>query len=743
MRLNNILAIPHPYGHQIALSWVNPDPVQYPGVRVTRREGSHPTTPFDGVLVVEGLNLHNVLNDAGAGLHQVLDTGPLKGETIYYYALFPYESAPPDYVIDRHNRAVAMATAAYNLAGRMAELLPAIYHRYDTATSQALRRFLDLPGSQLDQSYSFIRSLLDLYNLERVDGRLLPLLAQWIGWQTDNRLEIETQRNEVRQAPAIYKAVGIIPTVEAMVKRISNWESHSKEFVHNVFLSNRPERLNIWARLRDSTGVWDEPTSPLSLDFAYEGRPAAVRSDNVLWVVYHTLHAGRWDIWFKTLSTFDMDLALQTDLDNNIISTALIDAFDFGGFILSPNAVIEKVGNEWMITDDDHGEAYRIREDGGQLLVYHWTPSAPLTDSATLDRHPTTAVQGSTHWLFWDVYDEEAQTWRINFRTRDGDDWTAVESLSLPDVDPPVPQPERKRPLAVSNDAGGLWLFWLEKVGTRWLLKYNQHDGTGWQLDPSADFPLTVGGDDPRVEGDPFVLLHPSAPLRRLWVLWARQENTTVPGQTRWSIVYRTKASLDSAVSDWSDISIVPKADEDDHDREPAAIVNSSGNIELYWSSTQDGSYSIWHNTLDVLADSWGTAEAVTSAPYSQRDPLPLADNSGRLLIYRANDSLTYQSRVYQATETTDFRYAGATTTHTRNADKIALRGAFDDFQTYTYDTGSAGRRTNEDWYGRDTLGLYLIPDTVDAEEINNGISRINQVLAEFMPLTDRAVYIM
>ncbi|MCP4428757.1 MAG: hypothetical protein GY803_30090 [Chloroflexi bacterium] len=757
MRLKNILATPHPFGNQIELTWVNPDLVQFPGVRVVRRRDSHPVTPIDGDLVVEGIDLPYEINDDGEGLYQLLDTGPLRGETVYYYAFFPYESDPPDYVIDRYNRASAMVTAPYDLAGQMAGLLPGIYHRYDTAVPHNppdemlaidrergfLRRFLDLPGGQLDQSYSFIRALLDLHNLDRVDGRLLPLLAQWIGWKTDYKLEIESQRNEIRQAPAIYQTVGIIPTVEATVKRISRWESRTKEFVHNVFRTNQPERLNIWSKLRNSAGVWDEPTTPLSLDFAYEGRPAAVRDgDGLLWLFYQTLRKGRWDIWFKTLSTFTIDISLETDLDDHVISTALIAAFAAGGFILLPNAVVATVGDEWMISDDDQGETYRIREDAGQLRVYRWTPSQPLTNSPTLDRHPATAVQGSAHWLFWDVCDEETQTWRIDFCSRSGDDWTLPETFTLPDVDPPVPQPERKRPLTVADDAGGLWLFWLEKVGTRWLLKYNRHDGIDWELDPAADFPLTAGGDDPRVEGDPFVLFHPSAPAGPLWVFWARQEATAVPGQTRWSVVYRTKGSLNTAVSDWSDINTVPKAADDDHDREPAAIIDSAGNIELFWSSNRDGSYSVWRNTLDVAADTWGTAEAITETPYSQRDPLPLAHNDSLLLLYRANQSLTYQSQVYGATETTDFRYVGATTAHTRNTAKIGLRQAFEDFQTYTYDAGQAGQRTNDDWYGRDTIGLYLAPDTMDDDKINNGIIRISRVLAEFMPITDRVVFI-
>ena len=95
--------------------------------------------------------------------------------------------------------------------GGCTSLLPAIYRRFDAARLPApdsglegadlergaLRRFLDLPGSQLDQLYSLARAALGLLDLDRVDGRLLPLIGQWIGWPTDLRLPVDAQRNEL------------------------------------------------------------------------------------------------------------------------------------------------------------------------------------------------------------------------------------------------------------------------------------------------------------------------------------------------------------------------------------------------------------------------------------------------------------------------------------------------------------------------------------------------------------------
>ena len=656
-------------------------------MRVTRRWDTHPTSPDDGVLVEEGKGLTSAVDEN------------LKGETVYYYTLFPCkEDDLPEYQFDRHNRVAAMATSRYDIAGRMYNLLPGIYHRYDTRlppekfqgrmleedreTGQ-LRRFLDLPGSQLDWLYSFARAMLDLYNLDKVDGHLLPLLAEWIGWQTDYRLEIAAQRNEIRNAPYVYKTIGLIPTVEATVKRLIGWESRTKEFVHNVFLSNSPERLNIWACQRSGAGEWSKPVEPLSLDFAYEGRPTAVCDGNgTCWLFYHTCK-----------KRYDTDK------------------------------------NKWGITRDVWYKTY------GEEQV--WTPSRPLTNRICIDKHPAAVMQGETLWVFWGAYDEKDQMWRINYRTRTGGEWSAIENFHDADI-------ERKKPWALVDNTGGLWLFWMEREGNRWQLKYNRHNGTVWELDPAVSFPLDAG-EDPIVENDLFVLFNPTDLNQSIWVFWARKEPTGDPDQTRWTVAYRVKQGINPNASDWSEIRTLPKdpPNADYHDREPAAVVNRDGNIELFLSSNQDGSWSVWRNTLDIVTHTWETAEQITNNPHSQRTPLPLSIDDNTLLIYRSNESLKYVSTIYGATETLDSRYAGCTTVDTRNVAKIAMRGQFEDFQTYTYDAGQNGERTDQDWYARDTVGIYLTPDTEDQTLILRNQKLIENVLKQFLPIQVRAVFII
>lgn len=675
MRLQDIVARAYPGGNRIDLSWTNPAQAQFPGTRVVRREGTHPTSPDDGTVVAHG-----------TGLLSVSDTG-LKGETVYYYSLFPFHGDPAQYEPDRHNRVSAMATAPYDFAGLMYALLPALYRRYDETHAAAasgpapedrdkgpLRRYLDLPGAQFDQIYSLARAALDFHDLDRVDGGLLPLLAQWIGWSTDHSQDVGAQRNEIRFAPHLYQTIGIIPTVEETVKRITTWESRTKEYVHNVARTNVPERLNLWSMMRPAGGAFGA-AALASINFAYEGRAAAVReSDGSLSFFYHTQRRSGWDIWTKRFAN-------------------------------------------------------------GQ-----WQPSMPVVDQVGIDKHPAAVVQGNRLWLFWESCDPtqpaNERKWRINARTRDGGIWSPSPVFEDP------PTTSRRMPAAAVDASGGLWLFWLEQTSTGWTVKYNRYDGTQWLANP-VNLP-TDNTVDPRVESDLCVIAHPTSAGQRLWLFWARHDPAASPGQTRWTVAFRIKQGLDPAVTtDWSAVRTLPKAAPADHDREPSPILAAGGNIELFWSSSRKGGWTLWRAVLDIGTLTFGAAQQVTDTPYSNRAPTAVASGTDTLLVYRSNESLASTSSVYGATQIRDTRYGGTTTFDTRNLAKLALRGKFEDFQHYIYDCGKNGVRSNDDRIARDTIGLFLTPTGgTDDATIHATVSRLANVLAAFMPITQRAVFI-
>ncbi|OKY74268.1 MAG: hypothetical protein BM485_14700 [Desulfobulbaceae bacterium DB1] len=684
MRLQNLTAYACPEGNRIRLSWVNPDPAAFPGVSVVRRADTYPVSLHDGMLVAQGTDLDSGMNDAGETLYRVTDD-TLQGGHHYYYTLFPYSSDPAVFVFDNRNRCAAMATSPFGFSGLMFDQLPRIYHRYDTQgagdnpavpeslrDAGRLRRFLELPGLILDQFYSHAGAALDLHNPYRMDGSLLPLLAQWIGWQIDFRLEIDAQRNEVRGAPHLYKTVGLIPTVEATVKRLTNWESRTKEFVHNIFLSNNPEKLNLWAMELDETEQWQQQNEPFSLHFAHEGRPAAATdSDGLLHLFYHTRRKDGWHIRQK---------------------------------IFSP--------------------------------ATGWAAAEPLTDGATIDRHPAAALADTILWLFWGSFDEQNGAWSIRCRRFNGAQWSDPELFGDGSV-------QRRAPAATTDSSGGLWLFWREKQGAGWRLRSNRHDGSGWQLDPPPFFP-DDGGLPPRVETEPFSLCLSQGGTERIVLFWSQLEAGATPGARRMTIAWRVKDSVDPhTVSDWGPIRLRPKSSPDMNESDPVCRENPDGTLSVFFSSDENGSWSIRQSRLDPATGSWSEAEQVSRSAYTERYPLVLMVNGRTTLLYRSNRNLFYNSDVFKATETIDLRYAGSVAATAGNIAKNALRGKFADFQAYTHDAGTNGVMTDRNWYSRQTLGIYLTPDTEDPGLILRNQKLLRGVLRRFLPIQTRYVFII
>ncbi len=683
MRLTAITAAASADGNSIHLTWTNPDPATYPGIRMVRKKHTSPVSVHDGVVVLDGTDLHDSLTVEGEAVHSYQDHN-LQGETTYYYSLFPYHGDPPVYVTDFHNRCHARATSPFGFADQMYDQLPRIYHRYDTQLPDAsaevlerlrdsgqLRRFLDVPGSILDQLYSLARASLDLHDLHKIDGNLLPLLAQWIGWQMDFRLEFDSQRNEIRNAPHLYKTVGLIPTAEATVKRLTNWESRIKEFVHNIFLTNAPEQLNIWAMQRDEADQWQEASAPLSLDFAYEGRPAAVTlPDNSIYLFYHTKRKDRWHIWYKTYST-----------------------------------------------------------------ASGWSPSAPLCEGRTLEKHPTAVLQGSTVWLFWNSYDEEAKRWSIRYKTMRDGQWS--DAAVFRDA-----ATQRKAPAATVDAAGGLWLFWQEKNANSWQTLYNRHDGSDWQLDPPALLPQD-GGQDVRMESIPTAVLQTSGGVERIVLLWAQRENDST-GQKRWSLACRVKSSIDPFNSgDWAPVALKTKTLANANESDPIAVSTAGDTLHIFYSSDHNGSWSVWQCELDLGTRTWSAEHQISDSPFSERYPLPVTVDNVLTLLYRSNKCLSYTSDVYQATQTIDLRYSGSVAAVAGNIAQNALHGTFNDFQTYTYDTGINGKMTDSNWYSRETMGIYLTPDTEDPDLIMRNQKVLRGALRQFLPMQTRYVFII
>ena len=385
---------------------------------------------------------------------------------------------------------------------------------------------------------------------------------------------------------------------------------------------------------------------------------------------------------------------------------------------------------------------YHTRQ-AGRWEIWHktfedgvWSESQPSTRGAADYRNPSAALWNGGLLLLWDAYDHANGRWRVEFRTGDGAaTWSGSTIFSASAVD----AVERRKPMAaVDPDNDHLWLFWQQRdtPQARWSLRYARFTPAD-PINASNSFP--TAGESPAEGDDLFPIVTPAAAASELWLIWSRRVAAT---PHLWEIAARKKGSLDPATNDWGAVETIPRdALGNFSDREPSAIITNAGAIELFWSSDQDGSSSIWRAVR--TGGTWSAREPLTDDAFSQRSPSPFVFGARTVLLYRDNRGITHTSTVYTATETLDLRYSGSSTVDPRNRAKLDLARQFDDFQTYIYDAGQHGRRGAENWYARDTIGIFLTPDTDNPILINRNRNLIEGALRQFLPIQVRFVLII
>lgn len=689
MELRNITARPHPEGNRIDLSWTYADPKEpdrtptHPVVRIRRSPRTHPIGPDDGVEVAVAAAA------PAARTGSATDNG-LRGETVYYYTLFTRVTDAPDFSAAPNNRVSAMASSPYGFADRLYALLPAIYRRYDAAppvpdslepgdlARGVFRRFLDLPGAQLDQLYSLCRAALNLHDLDRVDGQLLPLLAQWIGWRTDYGLPIGAQRQEIRFAPQIYQRIGTLAAIEATARRVTGLDTRTQEFVHNVARTNAPARLNLWSIERpDAPGERGTPAL-VSVNFAYEGRIAHVREDDGADLFfYHTRRIHGWDIWSK-----------------------------------------------------------KRRADGT------WTDSRPEVDRVGADKHPSAARAGGKLWLFWEsstpAEAPEQSRWRIAVRIRDAAGKLSEPSgrpFGKQDS-------ERRRPSTAADGDGGLWLFWQELSAGRWQTKYNRHDGSKWQLEVPATLPEETGPElhgDLHLLVRPsgatqqlWLFGARQVPVRdgqTRWTVCYLVKRGLDPAVADWDAM----RTLPKPRPDVHDREPSPLLGADN------SVELFFSSTRPTTPQPSDGGWSVFTvRLLDPGTNAWGEPEPLTSGPSSQRAPVGVHIQGGALLMYRSSEPIKNSDA--GGLRTLDTPSSGTLTFSGRQKALYGTFGDIGTY-TYTGKGGgkNGDGRISRDAIG---LFLTAPVPPPPPEEMARVQSRLAAVLPEFLPINARTIVI-
>lgn len=697
MKVLGLKAEPHPDGNRVDLVWTNPTEANFRGVKILRREVTKPELPGDLSSIFQIHDEPIALTPAGANAH-FADVG-LKSETVYYYAVAAYDDTLPT---PNHFPVFisCMPTGAYQTAGTMYRNLPALYQRFDLLKPPSapevdpadkdkgqLLRLMELVGPQFDLLRSFAKAGRDFSDVNRIDGDLLPLLATWIGWDSGFNLPLVKQRNELNYAPHFYRTTGIPANLRATLNRVTPWPAQMKEFVHNVFLSNRPEQLHIWEI--DQLGVAGHEPQMVTLDMAYEGKPVAVQAtDGRLWLFYHARRS-----------------------------------------VPTPQG------------PEDHFQTYYKVNDQGR-----WLPSRRLTEG-TADKYPA-AVQrpDGSFWLFWTAHEkvggavvpqirseifasgrDATRPRRLGtvagpFVFNDGDEFrinvtvagqtvsrrvrlhleyfhtvnlvtaqataTAQEIATLlnrevPGVEVSVDKDGHVLIEAIAAGSTSTLDLPVSTVATTLGLANgatNGADATSGQLLSSAGPTFNLAANDTltlRIDSNAtatvsfkttdFADITVATPVEISAAI-----NQVMPGVAKQSgnrvlLASQTsgEGSFVTVVTDLSSagpklgfgVPLPPALPQPSADSEPSAFKDAGNNVWLFWSSRRSGGWNVWYNRFDGA--NWGVAKALTTGGEADREPCAVFDPTGRIWVFWSRKKSNGLFNVfYRTTTDLDFNLA-------------------------------------------------------------------------------------
>ena len=518
----------------------------------------------------------------------------LQPEQHYYYQGFAEQDG--DLTPSPALAATAPATARYGFADdpdqvvadehRLYELLPAVVRRVDEpdASDQnlgPLRKFVAPFGVAFDELRSRAEVLRHRHDLGQLRADLLPRLARYIGWDLDVAQSALGQRLDIAFAPELYRSVGTLPNLKALITRASGLDVRFKEFVHNVAFTNAPESPRLWElwQRQHTGGTWSSD-QPLTTTTRFHGRPAlAFDTRGQLWVFGHLENEGTWSVFAQRIDPSPGPLQILasdvSEMDPAVVATATSGEIFLFSSIQRRDGGMDLQARRLRLTDA--GAVVLPRTDDPALDAYR------LTDHKATDRLPTAVRAGADIWLFWQSSRSGKRA--IWGRRLVGDDplaWsTDPERLTDGEHRDETPS------AAYDGATGSLYLAWSRDYGDHAWLCWQMHDGSAWQP-VEVERPSTPAPPPYRDRAPALVSLatgvhvcwhsdrpHPVyADAKRLWRIW-RMRLGDAPS---------TELLVDGNVGN----------------QEPVVAVAPDGSERLVFRSERRGAELYWTRTVDT-----------------------------------------------------------------------------------------------------------------------------------------------
>jgi phage tail-like protein len=659
-------------GGCIRLSWQTPAEAAFRGVRVLRRQGRFPTLDDLG-------SPAEVFHDADTPAQAAaafLD-GPLQGETVYYYTVVAYDGA------DRRFPAVvsALAPTPFQTDAYLFRNLPEIYQLFDRDAG-AVRRLTALLAQPLELVRSFTGAMRDLHDVDRVEGALLPLLAQWIGQPPDTTLGLDRQRNEIRYAPAHHRTTGIAANLRAAINRFVSWDTRFKEFVHNVFLVTHPEELRLW-ELRQR-GTLRPPPAPLSFDVAHEGRAATLLDrDGRSWIVYQARRSAPAAAAGRGGAAGADGCHLYAKIEDRDQMLPAV-RLSFGDGVHKHPAVVQRAdGAIWLFSAGHTDVGGRLVPGIRLQLVAVGRPAAPAQALGTAagpftladgEDFQCTVIEGASSLTRRVVVREENVP---GFPTVSAADAARLLDAELPGVDARATPQGTLQLRTRATGAAAVLNLPASPLATRLGLAAGVSTGgdatravlTGARAQPFAlqdEMTLTVRVDHeaPRTmtfDASEFADVAQATAAEVAAAIELRMPGvaevagasvrlrspTTGAGSVIAVLVDESTAA--PALGLGAPLPAPPAAGTDED--EPTACVDAGQNVWLFWSSRRTGAWKIWYARSDGLA--WAAPKPLTGGARPDREPFALFDPAAaRLWVFWTRKAVNGLRNVVSRTTT-------------------------------------------------------------------------------------------
>lgn len=350
------------------------------------------------------------------------------------------------------------------------------------------------------------------------------------------------------------------------------------------------------------------------------------------------------------------------------------------------------------------------REGPFQLWEQAWIPADTAShlvlagaaggSTAVTGAYPAAAADTSGAWLFWEAgRSDQRDIWC----RRPGGEPEPLTDHPADDC----------QPAAVCDAQGRVRLFWASnRRGPTDIWTCCPSDGDGAKPVRITTAYAWHGKPAAALDGD-----------GRLWLFWCGAAPGTGGGSGLYAQTFATEA--DGGLHPLREAECLslgtggasPGARL--REESPSAVW-WNGMLWLFWHSDRGGHWQIWGRVRE--GDRWGEPCAVTHEMTADKEPAAFVDGDGVLHLFWCSQR--------------GGRRCQSRTVDLCDGETWANLGTLRDRAHYTVDTG----RRSHDLYGRGTVGLFLRPDTEDAELLASQSRRLADVLRAFLPIQVRLV---